>query len=83
MKHKLKSALAAAKKSAKRELGIFAVMLVFGAATAIIAVPVIFVIGLMPDWVFVVLFGFGFVWMIFGETINSAVSAYRGKGDQP
>lgn len=83
MKHKLKAALTAAKKSVKRELGILAVMLVFGAATAIIAVPVIFFIGLMPDWVFVVLFGFGFVWMIFGETINSAVSAYRGKGDKP
>lgn len=79
MNSKLKAALAAAKKSAGHELGILAVMVVFGVAAAIVATPVIFVMSYLPDWSWLVLLGCGFVWMVFGETISAAVSAYRGE----
>lgn len=82
MNQRLKAALAAAKKSAGRELGILAVMVVFGIAAAVVAAPVIFVMSYLPDWAWLVMLGCGFVWMVFGETISAAVSAYRGQGNE-
>lgn len=79
MKTKIKAALAAARSSAKRDLGIFFVMMILAVVALVIAVPVILVLGLMPEWAWPVI-GVGLViWFVFGDTINATVSAYRSE----
>jgi hypothetical protein len=78
MNAKIRAALAAAKKSAKRELGMFAFMLIFGLCVVVVAVPIIFITSLLPDWTWWIWLGCGAIWMIFGETISAGFRAYRG-----
>lgn len=79
MKTKIKAALTAARVSAKRDLGIFFVMMIFAVVALVIAVPVILVLGLMPEWAWPVV-GVGVViWFVFGDTISATVRAYRSE----
>lgn len=73
--NKMRDVAFAVKKAAKRELGVLFVMVIFGVAAAMIAIPLIFVISLLPGWTVVVLL---VVWLVFGETIAAGVRAYRG-----
>lgn len=79
MKTKIKAALTAARSSAKRDLGIFFVMMIFAVVALVIAVPVILVLGLMPEWAWPVI-GVGLViWFVFGDTISATVRAFRSE----
>jgi len=79
MNHRLKAAWVAARTSAKREAGLFIAMMIFGLVVALVALPIILLFQFLPDWAWLVLFGIGFIWMIFGETISAAINAYRGE----
>lgn len=79
MRNKFKAALAAAKKTAGRELGLFVFMVVFSLAAAVIAIPLIFVLAYLPDWAWAVFLACVLVWIVLGDTISAAVSAYRGE----
>lgn len=79
MNQRLKNAWAAARTTAKRELGIFFVMMIFALVVALIAVPIILLLTFLPDWAWLFLFGFGVSRLIFGETISAAINAYRGE----
>ncbi|MBH3342476.1 hypothetical protein I5O09_01835 [Pseudomonas parafulva] len=76
--NKMRAVALAMKKSAKRELGVLFVMVIFGIAVAVIAVPLILAISLLPEWAWWALIAVGVVWMVFGETIAAGVRAYRG-----
>ena len=79
MKAKIKAALSAARASAKRDLGIFFVMMILAVVALVIAVPVILVLGLMPEWAWPAL-GVGLVvWFVFGDTISATVRAFRSE----
>ena len=79
MKTKIKAALVAARASAKRDLGIFFVMMILAVVALVIAVPVILVLGLMPEWAWPVV-GVGLViWFVFGDTISATVRAFRSE----
>ncbi|MBB1614485.1 hypothetical protein A9978_18770 [Pseudomonas sp. UMC65] len=79
MKTKIKAALTVARASAKRDLGIFFVMMILAVFALVIAVPVILVLGFMPEWAWPVL-GVGLViWLVFGDTITATVRAYRSE----
>ena len=79
MKTKIKAALTAARVSAKRDLGIFFVMMIFALVAIVIAVPVILVLGLMPEWAWPMV-GVGLViWFVFGDTISATVRAFRSE----
>ncbi|MDF2491063.1 MAG: hypothetical protein K0S77_3685 [Pseudomonas sp.] len=73
--NKMREVALAVKKAAKRELF---VMVIFGAAAAVIASPLILAISLLPEWAVWALLAAGAVWLVFGETIAAGVSAYRG-----
>lgn len=75
---KMRDAWAAVKKSARRELGILLVMVIFGLVAAIIAVPVILGLFFLPDWALWTLVAAWAAWMVFGDTIAAGVRAYRG-----
>ncbi|MNG24432.1 hypothetical protein D3C84_1091550 [compost metagenome] len=77
-KSRLADAWAAAKTSAKRELGLFVVMMIFAVCVAVVALPVIYIMFWLPDWTWWIWLVAGGVWFIFGDTITSAVRAYRG-----
>lgn len=79
MNPRLKAACAAARTSAKREAGLFIVMIIFGLVVAVVAFPIILLFQFLPDWAWLVLFGIGFIWLIFGETISATINAYRGE----
>jgi hypothetical protein len=78
MNPRLKAAWAAARKSAKREAGLFIAMMIFALVVALIAVPITLLFTFLPDWAWLVLLGIGVIWLIFGETIAAAINAYRG-----
>lgn len=77
MNDKARAAWNAAKSSAKRELGLFVFMMIFGLCVGVVALPIIFVMTLLPDWTWWIWTAAFFVWLLFGETIASAVRAYR------
>lgn len=77
-KSRLTAAWSAATKSAKRELGLFLVMMIFAACAVVVALPVIYLMTWLPDWTWWIWSIAGLVWLLFGETIASAVRAYRG-----
>ena len=79
MKTKIKSALAAARSSVKRDLGIFFVMMIFSAVALVIAVPLILVLGLMPEWAWPAIGVAVVIWFVFGDTISATVRAYRSE----
>lgn len=79
MNHRLKAAWAAAHTSAKREAGLFIAMMIFALVVALVAAPIILPFTFLPDWAWLVLFGVGVIWLIFGETIAAAINAYRGE----
>jgi hypothetical protein len=79
MNHRLKAAWAAARTSAKREAGLFIAMMIFALVVALVAAPIILLFTFLPDWAWLVLFGIGVIWLIFGETIAAAIEAYRGE----
>ena len=79
MNPRLKAAWAAARISAKREAGLFSAMMIFALVVSLIAVPMILLFTFLPDWAWLVLFGIGVIWLIFGETIAAAINAYRGE----
>ena len=79
MKTKIKAALTAARASAKRDLGIFFVMMIFALVAIVIAVPVILVLGLMPEWAWPVVGVAVVIWFVFGDTITATVRAYRSE----
>lgn len=84
MKQKLKASFAAANKSADRELGIFMVMVIFGIASAVVAIPMIFILSLLPDWGWIVFFACALAWFVLGDTIKAAVSACKeAHNDEP
>lgn len=68
----------AVKKSAKRELGLFGVMVILSVMGAAIMLPIIWVMTLLPDWAWYVWFILGAIWMIFGDTIATAYHLTRG-----
>ncbi|HAL69302.1 MAG TPA: hypothetical protein DCP84_16720 [Pseudomonas sp.] len=76
--NKMRDVALAVKKTAKRELGVLFVMVIFGIAVALIAAPLIMAISLMPEWAWWALIAVGVVWMVFGETIAAGIRAYRG-----
>lgn len=77
MSEKIRNALRTAKSSAKRELGMLFFMTIFGLVAAVIVAPIIFVMSLLPDWTWILWLVAFFVWLVFGETISSAIRAYR------
>lgn len=77
MNRKIGAAWKAAKSSAKRELGLLVFMVIFGLCVAIVALPIIYVMSLLPDWTWWIWAGAALIWVLFGETIASAVRAYR------
>lgn len=68
----------AAKKSAKRELGLFGVMVILAVIGSAMVLPIIYVMTLLPDWTWWVWFILGAMWMIFGDTIATAYRLTRG-----
>lgn len=76
---KIRNAWAAAKKSAGRELGLFVFMMVFGVIVALVALPIIYIMNLLPDWTWWIWSAAFLVWLIFGDTIANSVRAYRGE----
>jgi len=74
---KIRSAWSAAKKSAKRELGLFVFMMVFGLCVVAVALPVIYLASFLPDWTWWIWVAACLAWFLFGETISVAVQAYR------
>lgn len=79
MKSKLKAAWAAARTSAKRELGLFAFMMIFAFVVALVAVPIILLLSLLPDWTCWLLVAAWLVWVVLGDTIAASVRAFRGE----
>lgn len=77
-KSRVAAAWSAAKKSARRELGLFLVMMIFSACVVVVALPIIYIMSLLPGWTWWIWSVAGVVWWIFGDTIASAVRAYRG-----
>ncbi|GEM_PF-5072507 len=76
--NKMRDVALAVKKAAKRELRLLPVMVIFGAAVAVIAAPLILAISFLPEWAVWALLAAGAVWLVFGETIAAGISAYRG-----
>ena len=76
--NKMRDVALAVKKAAKRELRALFVMVIFGMAVAVIAVPLILAISLLPEWAWWALLAAGAVWLVFGEIIAAGVRAYRG-----
>ena len=74
----IRAAWAAAKKSARRDLGLFVFMMVFAICVAVVALPFIYIMSLLPDWTWWIWSWALIVWLIFGDTIASAVQAYKG-----
>lgn len=77
MVNKIKDVLLSVKSSAKRELGIFFVMTIFALIAAVIAIPVILVLGLIPDWGFWAISIIALIWFVFQETIAAAIKTFR------
>ena len=77
MNDKVRAAWMATKSSAKRELGLFVFMMIFGLCAGLVALPIIFVMTLLPDWTWWLLAAALVIWVLFGETITAAVRAYR------
>ena len=79
MKTKIKAAWAAARIAIRRDLGLFFVMMILAVVALVIAVPVILVLGLLPEWAWPVL-GVGLViWLVFGNTISATLRAFRSE----
>lgn len=79
MNTKLKAAWAAARIAVRRDLGLFFVMMILAVVALVIAVPVILVLGFMPEWAWPVI-GVGLViWFVFGDTISATVRAFRSE----
>ena len=79
MKTKIKAAWAAARIAIRRDLGIFFVMMILAVVALVIAVPMILVLGLIPEWSWPAL-GVGLVvWCVFGDTISATVHAFRSE----
>lgn len=49
------------------------VMMVLLPVALLVAVPVILAALYLPDWAWWTLFGAGFLWMMFGDAVSSAV----------
>jgi uncharacterized Tic20 family protein len=79
MNAKIKAAWSAARVSARRDLGIFFVMMILALVAALIAVPIILILTMLSDWAWGAVAVAFVVWIIFGETITATVRAYRGE----
>lgn len=73
----IKKAFAAARKSAGRELAVFAVMIVLALICVMIALPIMWVMSMLPDWTWWIWSAVFVVWLIFGDTIAVAVRTLR------
>lgn len=76
--NKMRDAVRAVKQTAKRELGLIFVMMIFGVAALLVGVPLIWAVSLLPDWAVGTLIAAWVIWLVFGETIAAGVRAYRG-----
>jgi len=69
------------KKGAGRDIGLLIFMLVFGVSMAVVALPIIWVMQFLPDWGWWILGAAWIVWLVFGDSLANAWSAYRGERD--
>lgn len=77
MNTKFRHVFTEAKKSFKREIGFHAFMIVFSLAALVVAIPIIFIAGLLPDWAWIALIVATIIWFFVGDTIKAAIGAYR------
>jgi hypothetical protein len=78
MTPKLRAAWVAFKQSAKRELGLFLVMTIFALCAAVLVVPIVLLVTLLPAWTWWIWSPAFVIWLLFGDTLAAVVRAYRG-----
>ena len=54
-------------------------MMIFAAVALVIAVPVILVLGLIPEWAWPAIGVAVVIWFVLGDTISAIVRAYRSE----
>ncbi len=77
-KERLRAALSAMSRTAKRDLGLHLFMIVFCLIVLAIGLLFIWLLQFLPDWAWYPI-GIAFViWLLFGDTIAAGYRAYRG-----